>query len=333
MRIFQFPSKSSTSVHTTTVHDSGRITCSCMGSRHGCWHMVEAKKLADAGQEQEVIAEPTTEFIASMLAKAMTVGKKTSKTIEDYMTDRYAMEIKFNGHRMELVKDSSGVRAYARSGLMRILPSHIVAQAERLQDGTFDGELLIPGGTSTDVTALDLQNQANLAIFDMMRVGHESIMEEPLTRRREALLESTMDLSDDSAIQISAQFPVSPKQLEAFWKAGLEGAIIKDLSSHYLPNDRHGAWIKLKKKQYAEFTLIGYKAGLLGPHSKLVLQDDLGILISVKALNDHWRSKFDTDYSGYIGKRVVISYQEKTRDGKYQHPMADHFVDPSLGMD
>jgi hypothetical protein len=134
-----------------------------------------------------------------------------------------------------------------------------------------------------------------------------------------------------AAIQIAKQFPVSQSSLQEIWDSGGEGAIIKNVNSLYSVGKRTFDWVKFKRAQAAELTVIGFKAGRLGPHSRIILRDDEGVEISVKSLNDHWRLMFDKNPMPFIGRRLVISYQEKTRDKKkYRHPMADHFVEDVL---
>jgi hypothetical protein len=134
-----------------------------------------------------------------------------------------------------------------------------------------------------------------------------------------------------AAITIAEQFPVSQASLQTIWSQGGEGAIIKDVNSLYQIGKRTSDWVKFKRAQAAELTVIGFKAGRLGPHSRIILRDDEGVEISVKSLNDHWRLMFDKNPMPFIGRRLVISYQEKTRDKKkYRHPMADHFVEDVL---
>jgi ATP-dependent DNA ligase len=262
------------------------------------------------------------EFIKPMLAKAL----PEEMDLEDFTSGNYVMEEKFNGHRMEITVAKGMILGRSRNGLARKLPDHIMEECFLLDMGTYDGELFIPGGVSTDVVDLELQGNANLILFDRMSGAGVSFLEDPLHIRRDRLVDAAQFLPNNT-VRLAEQYDVSRDMLEKIWAAGGEGAIIKHIMAPYRPGKRTLEWVKLKKEQHAELTIVGFQAGRLGPHSKIVLEDEHGVTISVKSRNDAWRAEFDKDFAKFLGKKLIISYQEKTRDGKYWHPMADHFVE------
>ena len=101
---------------------------------------------------------------------------------------------------------------------------------------------------------------------------------------------------------------------------------VKKIAATYRPGKRVKEWIKFKCAGAAEVTITGFKAGSLGPHSIIVGVDAHGIEVQVKTLNDQWRADFATSAAAQINRTLVISYQEKTREGRYRHPMADHLL-------
>jgi len=338
MQEFKFASQSGGDPHTTQLHDDGRITCTCQGYKYRqvCKHTKDVKNCLDNGpnaltlplisskdvEDDEVAFSPFAEFIKPMLAKPMPEDME----LEDFADGNHVMEEKFNGHRMEITVAKGFILGRSRNGLARKLPDHIIERCFLLDQGTYDGELFIPGGVSTDVVDLNLQTSANLILFDRMSSDRTSFLNNSAMERRGALVEASQ-LMPDGVVKIAQQYDVSRQKLQEIWDAGGEGAIIKRLLAPYQPGKRTLDWIKLKKEQHAELTIIGFQAGRLGPHSKIVLEDEFGVTISVKSRNDAWRNSFNQDFAKYIGKRLVISFQEKTRDGKYWHPMADHFVE------
>lgn len=332
LRVYKYRSKSSDAIHVTTVFPDGHATCSCIGFKRGCWHIADARAKAEQGIEPDEVTDPTridgARFIDPMLAKAL----KEGRSIDEFCSSNFVMEEKFDGHRMQVIIDESGIQAFARSGNERTLPKHIVDMLRFVTPGTYDGELLVVGGTSTDVTALDLQNNAQLVLFDIMRDRDDLVIGKEFRERRE-LLEAALDTvfrkgGDQNflPVEIAQSMPVTESGLQEIWDRGGEGAIVKNIYSVYQIGRRSSDWIKFKRQQTAELTIIGFQAGKLGPHSKIRLRDDEGVEISVKTLNDEWRADFSVDPLPYVGRRLVISFQEKTRDGKYRHPMADHFV-------
>lgn len=254
-----------------------------------------------------------------MLASALPEGR----TIRDYTGDGWILEEKYDGHRLLLEVCNGTVIARSRAGNARVLPTHLRAQCEILAPGTYDGELYLPGGCSTDVTALDKQHLLHLVLFDMLTVGDQSAMHLPAVERR-TLLDAAC--CDSATLYRSPQFAVSEKGLKAIWARGGEGAVIKKIDATYRKGKRVKEWIKFKCAGAAKVTITGFKAGSLGPHSVIIAQDAHCMEVQVKTLNDDWRANFATTADAQIGRTLVISYQEKTRDGRYRHPMADHLL-------
>lgn len=355
MKTFKFASKSSGEEHTTTLHDDGRLTCTCRGYRtpSKCWHVKEVaekegldiviggiifghtveparttpRTLLDFTRpnEEKVVFESTANhFILPMLASALPEGQ----TIDHYAKPGWLLDEKVDGHRMIVhVSDQHTVMAYARSGIPRVLPAHIWNALTVVAPGTYDGELYMPGGTSTDVTALKLQHKLKLVFFDMLKVGDESCMDRAASYRRELLEVACSKLKGDD-VTVIRQFPVSQTALQAIWNQGGEGAVLKKIDATYQPGKRSPAWIKFKKQLAAIITITGFKKGLLGPHSVVCGIDESGIEVQCKTLNDEWRARFLREGGeGYVGRRLVISYQQKTVDGRYRHPMFDHLLE------
>jgi ATP-dependent DNA ligase len=273
------------------------------------------------------IKPETNLFVLPMLASALPEDKDI-KFFEG--KPDWWMEIKYDGHRLILVVERYATRvnvfAWSRQGNARVLPRHLMEVCRYLPDGTYDGELYIPGGTSTDVTALDKQNQLQLVLFDILRVGDVSCMDRDSRYRRQLLTVATSKLSADSVIQLAPVFEVSAIGLNQIWARGGEGAVIKHESTKYAAGKRSKQWIKFKKELAAEVTITGFLPGSLGDHSIIVGKDRHGIEVRAKARNDEWRATFAAGSAQFIGRRLVIAYQDKTRDGKYRHPMADHLL-------
>lgn len=370
MKTGTFPSSSGHEIHTWTLHDDGRLTCTCRGFRtpSKCWHVKKvavdeglniaiggelfedlytgAEKLENKPPAQRlnrtddernrdhqvilgqvvghVVVRMNECFVPVMCASAL----PEEHTIKNYV-DRpgWVMEIKYNGHRLIVCKKANGlIMAWARSGIVRQLPPHLLNMLFQLPPGTYDGELYVPGGTSTDVTALKLQHKLQITFFDMLKVGNESCMDRPAEYRRELLIMACSKLCGQD-VTVAPQFPVSEAGLNTVWANGGEGVILKAPGIKYQPGKRIKEWVKFKKSQSAVVTITGFKQGLLGPHSIILGVDAKGIDVKVKSLNDDWRAMFEREGSEkYIGQKLVISYQEKTVKGKYQHPMADHLL-------
>lgn len=345
METFTFASKTTPGmVYTTVLHDNGFLTCNCKGytirDKRECTHTkqvavaegITPAALPPPASQVNLFDEPTG-FVEPMLASAM----KDSQSIRDYEGKlEWIMEEKFDGHRLIVrVLPGDDVVAWSRQGNIRRLAPHVEAECKRLAYGTYDGELIIPGGTSTDVTALDKLGTSMLMLFDILKVGLSDgggqdieTMQLPQQERRHLLEEATSKLNYDSTgVRMAVQYDPFEVVLRNIWTRGGEGAVLKHRTAVYEPGKRNRQWLKLKKLQAATLTIIGFEEGLLGPHAMIRLRDEHGVEITVKSLNDEWRATFASRAQDYIGRGLVIQYQEKTRDGRYRHPMADHILE------
>jgi ATP-dependent DNA ligase len=341
MKIFEFESASEPGIkHKTTLLDSGRVTCTCKGARNGrdCWHIksVQAEQEMHTSPALVLPFEPADSrpaplgFIEPMCASAL----DDDKTIADYQKHDWILEEKYDGHRMIIrvhraAATTEGLAtAWSRQGNVRVLPPHIQERMQHLPDGIYDGELYLPGGTSTDVTRKDKQHLLKLVIFDLLMASNVSAMELENLRRRRALELAIIKLDPlNNSVSMAPQYSVTEDGLQKIWDRGGEGAIIKWQGTVYVPGARSKTWIKFKKGQFEKVIVTGFKPGELGPHSIIEAKDTHGVRVSVKALNNKWRAVFDAEGGDkFIGEELVISYQEKTSKGKYRSPMADHFV-------
>jgi len=321
--------------------DTGKGTCNCKGwlmnAARNCTHLKALKAengLTDSAPTSSAPKAPTkpvspkTGKLSPMLASAMPEGK----TIASFTDGLHVCEVKYDGHRLLVEKTGGTILAYSRTGVTRELPKHLLSALAPLPDGIYDGELLLNGGTSTDVTRLDKQAELVFVVFDILQVFGVDVKGKPLSERR-AMLELAVKHCTNPSVVLSAIVPVTMAAVQAIWNASGENVIIKQLNSTYRCDYRTAAWVKVKKQQSATLQIIGFKAGKFGPYSTILLRDQFGVETSVKTLNADWLRMFTVNATtnggnptSYIGKLLVISYNIKTADGKYRHPMADHIL-------
>lgn len=331
MKQFFFKSESDSSVtHAVNVYEDGRITCSCRGYRspNKCHHFREiaAKFGIDGiGGPEEPIAKQGSLLetgreipIKAMLAR----GLKEEENVEDYSASDFVLEEKWNGHRM-LIETGPEVTAWSRAGNIRILPSHLVKELNKMPKALIDSELFIPGGQSTDVTAIHLQHELELAIFDIMKIDGELIVNNQLFIRRGFLEKAAAKLGQP--VFLSDQFEPTKAKLQEIWDRGGEGGVLKRLDSTY-EGRRSKSWIKFKKEIAEVGVIVGFEQGLLGPYSKVIALDKFGVTVSVKMLNDEWRAKLEREGGKkYIGWNLLFNHRGVTRGNrKYISPMMEH---------
>jgi bifunctional non-homologous end joining protein LigD len=176
-------------------------------------------------------------------------------------------EIKFDGYRCMVVKDSDMVRLLSRNenDFNERFPK-LAKAFER-----FTGRFVIDG----EVVALDRKDRPSFQLlqnnkakpdaiyfyaFDLLNDDGEDLQRMPLEQRRERL--NTLLSGASDPIRPSALLPGSPRQvLKAVEKLGLEGVVAKRQGSLYEPGERSGAWVKQRIDRRQEFVIGGYVPG------------------------------------------------------------------------
>jgi len=284
--------------------------------------------------------------------KPMLASPMKKVTITNW-TD-WAVEEKFDGHRLIVyVNRDYDVQAYARprgDGRMieRELAPGLREQLAKLPDGVYDGEL-IGGETSTDVSRLDLRDSLTFVVFDILQLGEHSCVGRVYSERRQLLetMFSRVDV-DSAVVRLADSFRFHNETtfnafVKGVWKRGGEGAILKRRTSMYHAGKRNGDWLKKKRQEHASLTIIGFEAtkGTVmnrGPFAKVRLRDDDGNVTSCKTRDDYELDQFRSQYAATkygkdhplyiegaphpaIGRRLVIEFQQRTRDGGYRGPV------------
>jgi len=285
-------------------------------------------------------------------------------------------ELKVDGHRVivqvggdapraSLFDDGRPIQAWSRDAKPRLLPARVREALAKLPDGTYDGELCVPGGRSYGVTEIANRDALRFVMFDVLEMNGHDFTKQALGRpgslidggpiydeRRAALEElapyaGVFKQTPDSlksksilkrlqvmtgAVHLAWSVPINSweeaKTLAlAVWARDGEGLILKRRASLYRVGKRTKDWLKIKQLRSAVMTLVGYQAGKLGPHSVWVLRDDEGQETSVKWKSLAELAKVDAEPEKFVGRRCRIDFQERTPDGSYRHPRWDCWED------
>jgi len=352
MSSWTFPSSSSSAIYTTKQNTDGSLSCNCPAWRfkkgdapRTCKHVREVEAQAKPKQAalhlvkgatkpvqtfaapvQVVASAPTAP--APMLASAM-IENVTGEAFDRTYAGWY-LEEKHDGHRVTIiVGDRIVAWSRPRAGeqaKLRELPDTITAAMSHLRAGTYDGELVVPGGKAWDVTAIG--SRLVFVAFDVLELDGNSTQGLSYEARRELLIEQLRKLpKDQRAVSTVESHDATWERVQEIWKRGGEGAILKRPGSKYRPGHRSPDWVKVKEQRSAVLTITGYEAGKCGPYSKIALRDDAGIETTVKTLGNAMLRDITANPDSYIGRRAVIAYQLKTPSGKYRHGVFDHFAD------
>ena len=100
-------------------------------------------------------------------------------------------------------------------------------------------------------------------VFDMLVYRGRSLVQQPLSKRREILTEVLKSVTKEpSAIAFSENIDADPSDLiRAVKEFGFKGIIAKRKDSCYEPGKRTGAWLKYKVNKGQEFVIGGYTRG------------------------------------------------------------------------
>jgi bifunctional non-homologous end joining protein LigD len=231
---------------------------------------------------------------------------------------RYVYEWKWDGYRaiMRLASDGT-VALTSRNG------NDFTARYPELSGpigDAFGGKPVVLDG---EIVALNEQGRPDFGLlqnrrkagrsvsyfaFDVLRVGEESFLDEPYSRRREVL--TAIDPSDEKVITVPPAYSRSRLAasdltpaglLDIAAESGLEGLVYKAANSRYRPGHRSPDWLKRPLIQTREVVIGGWRPGqgrrggtlgalLLGAHDpdtgNLRYIGDVGTGFSEDALRD-----------------------------------------------
>lgn len=206
-------------------------------------------------------------------------------------------EAKWDGFRAIVFRDGDEVELGSRTGkpLTRYFPELVTAVRERLPERcVVDGEIVIAREGHLDFDALTERihpadsrvrtlaerTPASLVVFDLLALGDESLMDVPLTERRERLTGALAGVRAPVHLApATADIEVARRWFEEYEGAGLDGVIAKPLTVRYRPDER--AMFKIKHERTADVVVAGYRLHKSGPvvgSLLLGLYDDRGAL-------------------------------------------------------
>jgi hypothetical protein len=238
-------------------------------------------------------------------------------------TGEWTMDEKLDGHRCLITKADGAITTTLRS--IPSLPSQILDAMATMPDGVYDGELLVPGGISTDVPNLALRGELVFAMFDLVEVMGESVIHLALKDRRALLLVAGQHAQNESVVVVAQQAP-SWDGVKVIWANGGEGVILKRLSSKYRPGHRSADWLKVKRLEQHTVTVTGFETGSFGPTAVVLVRFEDGTKGRCKNRNSELLKATAANPAAFIGRRLVVECQQRVRgSNKPRHPMMKAF--------
>lgn len=301
-------------------------------------------------------------FIEPMLASATPEKKRAT------LSDRsgYVLEPKHDGMRAIISKHDGEVKIYSRVGLeyQEHLPT-LVAEASKLPDGTvIDGELMVVSvwesihghpvavadfnqtmrimgsGPEKAISRQDA-NAIEFCAFDLIKVGNVSFENDAYELRRTALEVLLEDFPMPSIFQNAVINSWDDSTITALWQAGIEGAILKNTNSVYIPGKRRAnTWYKVKAELTADVVVTGFTDAKEGKTGKFVgkigaitfgAYDDEGYISEIgqcsgmnDAERDRWTAIRDSG-EDYTQRVIEVKYNDLVGSGTFGTPRHPQF--------
>ncbi|MBK8292977.1 MAG: non-homologous end-joining DNA ligase [Flammeovirgaceae bacterium] len=191
--------------------------------------------------------------------------------------DNYLHEIKWDGIRAIISLEDGQVRIRTRNhnDVTKQFPE--LAQADkafRATCGLFDAEIVcldksgkadfkkvihrLMSNGETTIQKLSKTSPVYCYIFDCLYLDGRTLINEPLTKRREWMLDA---IKPETHYRVSEAVEDGEALFEAAREHQLEGIISKDREGRYLPGKRSDLWLKIKVRNTRECYILGYNPG------------------------------------------------------------------------
>jgi bifunctional non-homologous end joining protein LigD len=191
--------------------------------------------------------------------------------------DRFAVEMKWDGVRAVAYVSAESVQLFSRNDrdITVSYPELQTLAPAAGHDVVLDGEIVSMddlgrpnfGRLQSRMHVVDSAKARRLSehepvsylLFDVLRIGTETVLHVPYDDRR-ALLER-LDIQG-KFLEVPPSFTGDPQHaMQASREAGLEGVVCKRRDSGYSPGRRCADWIKVKHQRMQEVVIIGWEIG------------------------------------------------------------------------
>jgi len=211
---------------------------------------------------------PITPPLSPMLAKLATEIPKG---------DGWHYEPKWDGFRCVVFRDGDDIELASRNErpFTRYFPELLAPLKAALPDRcVVDGEIVVPANddrgldfdallqrihpAESRVRRLAAETPASFVAFDLLALGHESLLDRPLEERHRMLTEQLAEA--DAPVYLcpyTRDAEVAERWFTEFEGAGLDGIVAKRLSDPYTPDKR--TLVKVKHQRTADCVIAGYR--------------------------------------------------------------------------
>ncbi|HUS42587.1 MAG TPA: ATP-dependent DNA ligase [Ilumatobacteraceae bacterium] len=199
---------------------------------------------------------------------------KLARTIPD--GDGWLFEPKWDGFRCIVFRDGDRLELISRKlrPLGRYFPELLGPLRSALPDRcVVDGEIVVADGTGNGldfdallqrihpaesrINRLAAETPAAFVAFDLLAIGDDALLEEPMADRRDALVDAVIENDVVRVTPATTDRAVAEDWFHRFEGAGLDGIVAKALTGIYQPGKR--VLVKVKHQRTAECAVGGYR--------------------------------------------------------------------------
>jgi len=224
-----------------------------------------SKKTSAKKSVTDAAKEKTTKAIGKKQKMPVNLQPMLATLVEKPFDEAgWAYEVKWDGYRALAYLDKGRVQLSSRNNKSfneKFYPVHNALQELKL-NAILDGEIIVAGeeGLSNFGRLQNWRSEADgelkYYVFDLLWLDGYSLMDLPLSERREKLKEV---IPEHPMIHISQTFEAGGTEFfEVARKMNLEGIMAKKNDSTYTPGIRTKEWLKIKVSQRHEVVIGGY---------------------------------------------------------------------------
>jgi bifunctional non-homologous end joining protein LigD len=236
--------------------------------------------------------------------------------------DDYIFEMKWDGIRALITYEEGKMKILTRNQLdvtAQFPELHQGEKAFRVTNAVFDAEIVsldnegkpvfkkvinrMAARGETNILKQSKSNPCHCYVFDCLYLDGRSLINEPLTKRKEWLKDA---IRFDTPYRVSEFMEDGDSLFEAAREHGLEGIMAKKRDSKYLPGKRNDCWLKIKVRQSSEAVIIGFTKG------KGDRGQTFGALHIAEKVGEefHYRGKVGTGFDDATIKEVLKALNE-----------------------
>ncbi len=182
----------------------------------------------------------------------------------------WIIEPKYDGERIIAVRYGDEIDLWTRRNIQASYKfPEIVKALKKEVDGDewiLDGEMTVKGGFRQllnrnvedrfKISLLSRKIPATFNIFDILQYENDDLINRPLMERKSILM-SVVHPKNYIEIVPFEEVDKPDNQFQDFLKQGYEGAVIKNFYSKYEPGRRSDNWLKIKKGDTVDVSIIG----------------------------------------------------------------------------